>query len=139
MSTNVNLQEENAALRSALEAAKQGINDWLHLYAPDECREDRAAEARKRVHEHGTLAYIAELNRIINEALATRAAEPNTSGLQEAMRPFIETVGTMTAFPDNTGVLVDIRMNAHPRPAFSVGDFGRLVASASPHTHHEGQ
>lgn len=80
MSEHVTLQEENAALRSALEAALQGINDWLHLYAPDECRADRVAEAQRRVHEHGTLAYIAGLNQTINEALASKAAQPEPIG-----------------------------------------------------------
>jgi hypothetical protein len=138
MSTDITLWEENAALRSALEVAQRGINDWLHLYAPDLCGEDRVNEAMKRVHEHGTLSYIAELSETIRNALAMQATAPDTSGLQDAMQPFIETVDTMKAFPDDTGVLVDIRMNAHPRPSFSVGDFRRLVAAASSHTRQEG-
>lgn len=83
MTTDITLQEENIALRSALEVAQRGINDWLHLYAPDECREDRVAEARKRVHEHGTLAYIADLNETIRNALAVKAAALDTSELPE--------------------------------------------------------
>jgi hypothetical protein len=84
MITDITLQEENDALRSALEVAQRGINDWLHLYASDECREDRVAEARKRVHEHGTLAYIADLNETIRNALAMKAAVLDPSELQEA-------------------------------------------------------
>ncbi len=84
MSTDITLQEENAALRSALEVAQRGINDWLHLYASDECRQDRVAEARKRVHEQGTLAYIADLNETIRNALAMKATVLDPSELREA-------------------------------------------------------
>lgn len=80
MTDATTLQQENAILRKALETALQGINDWLHIYAPDECRPERVDESRKRVHEHGTLAYIAELNRVAREALATRAEQPEPIG-----------------------------------------------------------
>jgi hypothetical protein len=80
MTAPLTLIEENADLRRALEAAQRGINDWLHLYAPDHCHADRVAEARSRVHEHGTLAYIADLNQIINEALASKAVPPEPIG-----------------------------------------------------------
>jgi hypothetical protein len=67
------LQQENELLRAALRIALQGINDWLHLYAPDMCSEAGVAEASRRVHEHGTLAYIAGLNEVIGNALETNS------------------------------------------------------------------
>src|SRR5690606_19596592 len=71
--------EDIETLVDALRVAKQGINDWMHIYAHDMCDEDRVEEARKRVHYAGPLAYIADINVVINEALALfsdQAAEP---------------------------------------------------------------
>jgi hypothetical protein len=128
MSTNVNLQEENAALRSALEAAMQGINDWLHLYAPDECREDRVAEAKKRVHEHGTLAYIAGLNEKAHKALATKASEPSVPASAIApLAPFLEMARAFCAYRDKTGVYMELQLNPRPRTAINVGHFRSLL------------
>ncbi|NTF16891.1 hypothetical protein G6L37_00430 [Agrobacterium rubi] len=64
------LERENAALREALKMAQRGLNDWMHVFATDLCQAERVAEAERRVYEHGTLAYIADLNERIGAALA---------------------------------------------------------------------
>jgi hypothetical protein len=50
---------EIAALREALRRHMVVVDDWLHIYAPDECDESRVKEAKARVYDRGTLAYIA--------------------------------------------------------------------------------
>ena len=66
------LEAENARLREALGNSVTAIDDWLNLYAPDHCDETRVEEAKMRVHEHGTLYYIA----IIQEANLAALAPP---------------------------------------------------------------
>ncbi|NSX90086.1 hypothetical protein [Agrobacterium tumefaciens] len=39
--------------------ALQALSDWAVIYAPDMCCAKTVREARQRVLEHGTLAYIA--------------------------------------------------------------------------------
>jgi hypothetical protein len=39
-----------------------GINDWMNDYAAEFCDEKEVKEARERINEFGTLAYIARLN-----------------------------------------------------------------------------
>jgi hypothetical protein len=51
--------ERIAALREALRKHMVVVDDWMHIYASDMCDEARVKEARSRVYEHGTLAYIA--------------------------------------------------------------------------------
>jgi hypothetical protein len=48
-------------MAKALEVSNLAIEDWLHIYAPDECKSERVAEAYARIREHGTLAYIASV------------------------------------------------------------------------------
>lgn len=60
--------EQVAALNSALRVARQGIDDWMHIYAHDLCDEAEVKTARDRVYENGTLAYMANINQTINEA-----------------------------------------------------------------------
>lgn len=60
--------EQVAALNSALRVARQGIDDWMHIYAHDLCDEAEVKAARDRVYENGTLAYMANINQTINEA-----------------------------------------------------------------------
>jgi hypothetical protein len=55
---------------AALERSIVAINDWMHLYAPDMCKESDVAEAMARVHENGTLAYIANVQEQNRDALA---------------------------------------------------------------------
>lgn len=49
------------------------IDDWLNILHPEECNEERVEEARKRVFQVGTAAYIAALqaaNRVALESAA---------------------------------------------------------------------
>ncbi|MCW5720763.1 MAG: hypothetical protein KIS86_06435 [Devosia sp.] len=43
-----------------LAVARQALIDWLHIYAPGLCNSWKVDEARVRVGEHGTIAYIAK-------------------------------------------------------------------------------
>ena len=55
---------------AALKRAKQAIDDWLHIYAADHCHEKDVIESQKRITEEGgTVAYIADVQREIREAL----------------------------------------------------------------------
>ncbi len=53
--TNMNKQ----LLTNALDDAILAIDDWINTYAEDLCDEDRVAQARQRLNEHGTLHYLA--------------------------------------------------------------------------------
>ncbi len=55
-----NRRIETEVLRDALEHAIIALDDWIADYADVMCDEDVVKEARKRIHEHGTLYYIAE-------------------------------------------------------------------------------
>lgn len=65
--------EQVAALNSALRVARQGIDDWMHIYAHDLCDEAEVKAARDRVYENGTLAYMANINQAIMEAFKVAA------------------------------------------------------------------
>lgn len=56
-------------LVEALKKAKTALDDWLNIYASEFCDEKRVKEARERVHERGTLSYIATNLEIIKDAL----------------------------------------------------------------------
>ena len=56
-------------LREALERSRIAIDDWLNIYAADQCDEKRVKEAMARVGEFGTLAYIADVQQQNREAL----------------------------------------------------------------------
>ena len=58
------------AVREALERSIVAIDDWLNIYASAECDEQRVKEAKKRIREHGTLAYIANVQEQNRAALA---------------------------------------------------------------------
>jgi len=54
-------KDEAAVLKDALTRSMTALDDWLNLYAPDECNPDRVAEAKSRVWPGGTIGYIAEV------------------------------------------------------------------------------
>lgn len=55
-----------AAVRSSVIA----LDDWLNIHAEDFCGGSRVAEAKRRIGERGTVAYIAEIQRINRAAIA---------------------------------------------------------------------
>lgn len=61
--------DEIERLRKALETAQAAMHDWLHLYAPDECKPEQVEESRKRVWPGGTIGYIADVTAEIRAAL----------------------------------------------------------------------
>ena len=64
-----------AQLVEALKTSITAIDDWLHIYAEELCNEPDVAASKVRVHENGTLAYIAYVQDKNRVALA--AAEEN--------------------------------------------------------------
>lgn len=72
--------EENEFLKKQLNEANklidslsQGINDWMHDYAPEFCDEKLVKESRERLDEFGTLAYMAKLNDQVNKLKSSQA------------------------------------------------------------------
>lgn len=49
--------------------ALQALNDWAVTYAPDMCSDETVALAKARIHEHGTLAYIANATDQLHAAI----------------------------------------------------------------------
>ena len=54
---------------AALERAALCLNDWLHIYAPDQFDPDDVARSTSRVKYHGTIAYISDALSAISAAL----------------------------------------------------------------------
>ena len=73
----MNLKEENEALRSALTSAILALDDWLTVFAPEFCREDRVNDARKRISEHGLMYYHAITVRKCKQALGEYKDDDN--------------------------------------------------------------
>ena len=66
-----------SALRECVETLNSSvvaIDDWLNTYAPELCNKDRVEQARKRIFEVGTLAYIADIQ-LKNRAAIKQAKE----------------------------------------------------------------
>ncbi|MCZ7501978.1 hypothetical protein [Agrobacterium sp. ST15.13.015] len=51
------------------QVALQALSDWAVTYAPDMCDPDTVAEAKERILEHGTLAYIANATDQLHAAI----------------------------------------------------------------------
>lgn len=62
-------------LEAALERSSIALDDWLNVYAEDMCDEKRVAEAKQRISEFGTLAYIAFVQDQNRTALRSREGE----------------------------------------------------------------
>lgn len=56
-------------LRKALSDSIQGLNDWTATYASEHCSDEMVEAAQNRLHECGTIAYIADLVKVGNDAL----------------------------------------------------------------------
>ena len=57
-------------LAEALRRSMTALDDWLNLYAEEECDPIRVSEAHQRIKEYGTVWYIAEVQQQNREALA---------------------------------------------------------------------
>lgn len=55
--------------RGALEAASVALDDWLHTYASEFCNSERVRQSYERISEFGTIGYIAQMQKRINEVL----------------------------------------------------------------------
>ena len=67
----VNRAEAIQDLVVAAEKAQEAMNVWVNTYAPEFCDKEHVENSRKIISESGgTLAYIADINEQIHEALA---------------------------------------------------------------------
>lgn len=64
------LLAERDELVARLSVSMTAIDDWLNTYADDMCDPDRVAEARARIGQFGTLAYIAEVQTANRDVLS---------------------------------------------------------------------
>jgi hypothetical protein len=55
------IDSDRNSLRTACQTALTALNDWLHIYAEELCDAERVKEAKDRVYERGTIAYIADV------------------------------------------------------------------------------
>jgi len=69
--------------------AMQALSDWAVTYAPDMCDAETVAKAKQRIHQHGTLAYIAnatdQLQSVIT-ALSEAEQRERREALEEAAK-----------------------------------------------------
>ena len=64
--------ERELALEKALTRSVTALDDWLNTYASELCDPKRVEEAAVRIREHGTLAYIADVQEENREALGVK-------------------------------------------------------------------
>lgn len=93
--------ERISVLSEALHIARRGFSDWLHIYAPDLCDPVLVEQASERVHEHGTLAYIAEINTKISDALRHAGDNRTINVTVKEIGEKLPTIGYLSA--DDTG------------------------------------
>lgn len=74
----MDLTEREKVLDEALEAAEEALNTWVHVHAPDECREEDVAASRARLMEGGTLWYLATVLQKVRTARAALATLKET-------------------------------------------------------------
>lgn len=64
-------------VKRALRKAQEAMNAWLHQYAADHCNEGNVRKYADIVmSQGGTLAYIADVNVILRDALASIENQP---------------------------------------------------------------
>jgi hypothetical protein len=56
-------------LEAALRQSMTAIDDWLNVSFPEHCDPERVGAARQRVLQHGTVAYIADVQETNRKAL----------------------------------------------------------------------
>lgn len=70
--------------------AMQALSDWAVTYAPDMCDAETVAKAKQRIHQHGTLAYIANATDQLQSAITAlseaeqRVKDARREALEEA-------------------------------------------------------
>lgn len=70
-SINRRMVEQYRDLVVAAKKAQEAMNVWVNTYAPEFCDKEHVENSRKIISESGgTLAYIADINEQIHEALA---------------------------------------------------------------------
>lgn len=84
MIENLQLQRDAAiddynAVLKALNTASVALDDWVVSYAPDMCGEEVIEETSKRMGSIGTLAYIADVQKIIREAIGDKKMDEELS------------------------------------------------------------
>ena len=62
-------EKQIAILRAALRQSMRALDDWLNAYAYDQCDPKRVAQARMRLIEYGTIAYIAKVQEKNRDAM----------------------------------------------------------------------
>lgn len=63
--------QDGEGLRGALDSGIEALNTWVHVHAPDECREEDVKASRERLMEGGTLWYLATVLEKLRRARAT--------------------------------------------------------------------
>lgn len=61
--------EQVEQLIDALKTSITALDDWLNTYASELCNEERVKEAYQRIHQYGTIGYIANVQLKNREAL----------------------------------------------------------------------
>ena len=69
------LERQRDELSEALRRSMTAIDDWLNVYTEDNYDAQRVAEAKRRIWEFGTIAYIADVQQQNRAALARIDAE----------------------------------------------------------------
>jgi hypothetical protein len=65
----------HASLIEKLSIVQRALNDWLADFADTEFDEKDVIAARKRIHERGTIVYIANANAELRSVIAALEAE----------------------------------------------------------------
>lgn len=69
------LESTRDKLVRALERSVIALDDWLHVHADDMCDPVKIMQARERINEYGTLAYIARAQEQNRAAIANAGKE----------------------------------------------------------------
>lgn len=64
------IEKQRGELLAALQRSAVALDDWLNTYASELCDVEQVAEARARISEAGTLAYIADVQQQNRAAIA---------------------------------------------------------------------
>lgn len=71
--------------------AMQALSDWAATYASDMCDAETVAKAKQRIHQHGTLAYIANATDQL-QSVVTALSEAERRARREALEEAAKTI-----------------------------------------------